>query len=267
MWFLSSVMVGILVFSPQARAGAPGAEKIVRRAEQVAYFQGTDGRADVEMLIIDAQKRERRRRLTILRRDTEGAVDTETPLSQKYYVYLHYPADVRDSVLMVWKHLGRDDDRWLYLPALDLVRRIAAGDKRTSFLGSDYFYEDISGRDIAQDSFQLESENDTYYVLTGTPKEPDTVEFSRYRMWIHKATYLPVKVEFLNARDQIHRVYEALAVEQIQGYTTVVHSRMTNMQTGTSSTLQFSGVRYDIGLEDKLFSERYLRNPPRSRLR
>jgi len=56
----------------------------------------------------------------ILRRDVADGGD------QKFYVYFLEPADVRKMVYMVWKHTDRDDDRWLYLPALDLVKRIAA---------------------------------------------------------------------------------------------------------------------------------------------
>ena len=60
---------------------------------------------------------------------------------QKFYVYFHQPADVSKMTFLVWKHLDKDDDRWMYLPKIDLVKRIAGSEKRTSFVGSDYFYE------------------------------------------------------------------------------------------------------------------------------
>jgi hypothetical protein len=65
----------------------------------------------------------------ILRRDVIDGGD------QDYVVLFSRPADVRNTVFLVKKHVASDDDRWLYLPGLDLVRRIAAGDKRTSFVG------------------------------------------------------------------------------------------------------------------------------------
>lgn len=117
-------------------------ESIVEKANHVAYYQGRDGRAQVAMQITDSQGRKRRRKFTILRRDVDPA---ETSAGdQQFYVYFHRPADVNKMAFMVWKHLDRDDDRWLYLPALDLVKRIAASDERTSFVGSDFFYEDVS---------------------------------------------------------------------------------------------------------------------------
>lgn len=252
----------LLILAPGAVWSAPSAEEIVRKAEQIAYFQGDDGRAKVSMAIKDDRGTNRKRTLTILRKDQGGR-----SMEQKYYVYLHYPADVKGTALMVWKHPGRDDDRWLYLPALDLVKRIAAGDKRTSFLGSDFFYEDISGRSISDDRHKLLETTDKYFVLEGVPKNPGSVEFSRYKIWIHRTSYLPVKVEFYDKQDRKHRVYEALKVDQIQGHPTVIRSRMRNLQTGGETTLTFSQVRYEIGLDEDVFSERHLRNPPRSHLK
>jgi outer membrane lipoprotein-sorting protein len=113
-------------------------------------------------------------------------------------------------VFMVHKKLSGDDDRWLYLPALDLVKRIAASDKRTSFVGSDYFYEDVSGRSIDADTHQLLKTTDNYYVVRNTPKDAGSVEFAHYDMYIHKQTFLPVQIEFFDGAGQKYRIARAL---------------------------------------------------------
>ena len=109
------------------------------RANLAAYYAGDDGRSEVRMIISDAQGRQQRRQFTVLRRDVDDAGD------QQFLVVFSQPSDVRNTVFLVDKHIDRDDDRWLYLPGLDLVKRISAGDKRTSFVGAHYFYEDVSG--------------------------------------------------------------------------------------------------------------------------
>lgn len=183
--------VGLLRGSP-VFAG-PSVDEIVARAEQAAYYQGQDGRASVSMRITDKQGRERKRRFTILRSNSAGGEG-----EQKYYVHIASPSDLRNTVLMVWKHPAGEDDRWLYLPGLDLAKRIASGDKRTSFLGSDFYYEDISGRSPQHDRHVLKETTDNFYVLDNTPKNPESVEFSHFLAWIHKQTYLPVKVQFFD---------------------------------------------------------------------
>lgn len=238
-------------------------EEVVQKASETAYYQGKDGRARVQMQILDAQNRERTREFSILRMD----VNDQPNGDQKFFVYFHQPADVAKSVFLAWKNVTKEDDRWLYLPSLDLVKRIAASDARTSFMGSHFFYEDVSGRLPTRDTHVLESDADPYFVVLSTPKEPSTVEFAQYRNWIHKATFLPIKTEFLDAQGKVYRTYEALKVETIQGYPTVTEARMSDTRIGGSTTLRYTGVSYDLGLDEELFTERYLRNPPRKVLR
>ena len=241
----------------------PSVEQIVDRTEQATYYQGRDGRARVSMVITDKQGRNRRRNFTILRWDRAGREGVlESNRAQKYYVHLQRPADVRNTVFMVWKERERDDDRWLYLPALDLVKRIAAGDKRTSFLGSDFFYEDISGRSTHEDTHELVELTDDYFILKNTPKNPASVEFSYYMMWVHRNSFIPVRVEYFNTKGVSYRVYDALEVSAESGYQTVVKSRMRDARNQSETILNFSRVRYDIDLPENIFSERYLRNPP-----
>lgn len=236
-------------------------DEIVRRTNHTSYYQGSDGRARVQMTITDSQGRTREREFTILRFNAD-AEDKE----QRFYVYFHRPADVRKMVFMVWKHVGTDDDRWLYLPALDVVKRIAASDERTSFVGSHFYYEDVSGRGIEEDEHELIETSDVYYVLKNTPKKPDLVEFDSFTMWVHKDTFIPVKVEYEQG-GEVYRVVEALKVEDVQGYKTVTKSRMKDLKSGGETVLQYSAVEYDLGLEEGIFTERYLRRAPRDYIR
>ena len=250
------------VMSP-AMAEPPEVQTIVDRASAAAYYQGADGKARVEMVITDAQGRERTRRFTILRKD----IGDEDNGEQRFYVHFSRPPDVNGTVFLVWKHVGGDDDRWLYLPALDLVKRIAAADERTSFVGSHFFYEDVSGRGPREDNHELAETTDTYYVVDSTPKNPEAVEFSRYRNYIHKGTFIPVKTEYFGQDGEVYRTYQALAVETIEGYPTVVKSEMADRRIGGKTVLSYSAVDYDLGLPQDIFAERYLRNPPRQHLR
>jgi hypothetical protein len=253
-----------------AAEAVPSVEEIVHHANLMSYFQGRDGRAQVAMEITDSQGRIRKRQMTILRRDepeTDAVENGAYIGDQKYYVYFHRPADVNKMALIVWKHQGAADDRWLYLPALDLVRRIAASDERTSFAGSDFFYEDVSGRDIDADEHELVDVTDNYYVLRNRPKEPGTVEFSYYDTYVHKETFLPVLTEYYDRTGAKVRVYKALEVETIDGYPTVTIGSMTSLATGSTTVLSSSDVGYDIGLPESIFTERYLRRAPMEYLR
>ena len=241
-------------------------ETIVNKANLIAYYQGNDGKAKVKMTITDKKGQSRIREFIILRKDIEDGGN------QKYYVYFLKPADVRKMVFMVHKNadLEKDDDRWLYLPGLDLVKRIAASDKRTSFVGSDFLYEDVSGRNLAEDAHELIETTDKYYVIKNVPKKPDTVEFSYFNVSIDCNTFVPMKMEFYDKQNRLYRIIESQKVEaievkegeNIQKFPTVVKSVVSDLNTGSKTVMEFTDVKYNINLDD-IFTERYLRRPPR----
>ncbi len=247
--------------APAAQSESLTVDTIVSRANLAAYYQGDDGRADVKMTITDKQGQKRYREFTILRKDVKDGGD------QKYFIYFQRPSDVRRMTFMVHKHadIGKDDDRWLYLPALDLIKRIAAGDKRTSFVGSDFLYEDVSGRSLDEDIHELVQTTEQQYVVKNVPRDPNAVEFKYFNVAIDKTTFLPMKMEFFDKNDTLYRVIESQQVEVIDGLPTVIKSMVKDLKTGSQTEMEFSNVKYNIKLED-IFTERYLKKPPREAL-
>jgi hypothetical protein len=237
------------------------ADTIVARANIAAYYQGNDGRAQVRMRILDAQGREQRRQFTVLRRDIEEGGD------QQFLVVFSQPADVRGTTFLVHKQVRAEDNRWLYLPGLDLVKRIAAGDKRTSFVGAHYYYEDVSGRRPNEDSHELTETTEEHYVLVHRPLDPTSVEFAEYTTWIDRETFLPMRIEYRNAQGDAIRRVEVQATENIQGNATVTASRITDLASGGYTDMQFRNISYDLGAPEDLFGERSLRTPPGDWLR
>jgi len=240
-------LILILAFLPFA-ALAQSAQQIADRASAAFYYAGTDGRANVSMSI--KGNGGNRSRDMVLIRQTTGGVNGQ----QKFYVHFSRPADVNDTSFLVWKNPRGSDDRWLYLPALDVVRRIAASDERTSFVGTHFFYEDVSGRSPYEDNHTLIETTGDFFVLESTPKSRRGVEFAKYRMWIHRGTYLPTKAEYYNANGQVYRTFEALKVQTIQGIPTITQARMTDKNLGGSTTMSYSRVRYNVGLPGNIFT-------------
>lgn len=259
-----SAIITIFAFSMVLFAAdePPDVQTIVDKANIAAYYQGDDGKAKVKMIITDKQGQIRQCEFIILRKDIEDGGD------QNYYVYFLKPADVRKMVFMVHKHadLETDDDRWLYLPGLDLVKRIAASDKRTSFVGSDFLYEDVSGRSLEEDTHELIQTTDKLFVIKNTPKNPETVEFSYYNVEINRENFVPMKMEYYDKTGRPYRIIESVKIGEIQGFPTVVKSIVSDLKTGSKTEMEFSDVEYNINLED-IFTERYLRRPPREAIR
>ncbi len=241
-------------------AESPRGRSVMEQMLLAYYYSGKDVREDVLMRIVNRQGQARKRHLTMLRLDqTDGG-------EQSYYLYFREPADVEGMSFLVVKHPGRDDDRWLYVPAIDLVKRIATSDKRTSFAGSDFTYEDVSGRDLDEDTHELVGEEavgaHAAFVVKSTPKQPEGAEFSARTFWIDTATHLPLKVEHYDLQGKLYKIYETQEIQTIQGTPTITKAVMKDLGNERFTEMALQAVSYDLGLSADVFQERSLRRPP-----
>ena len=255
--YLTVIALLVMSFLSPAALHAEEPAEIIRKSQEAFFYSGKDMQARVKMALIAKTGQERLRELTMLRINGSGG-------DQKYFMYFHNPGDVRGMSFMVYKYPNKDDDRWLFIPSINLVNRIAARDSRSSFVGSDFTYEDVSGRDIEADTYKYIKEDalegKPCHVIESTPKNP--TEYIRKISWIDKTTYLPLKEEYYDVQGALYKVFTAEKVEMVGGLPAVTKRVMANVKSGHRTEVVFEGIAYNVGLSDDLFSERYLRKPP-----
>jgi outer membrane lipoprotein-sorting protein len=242
---------------------ADDAAQIMEKSNNIYFYAGDDGRAEVTMRLVNKAGKERLRVFTMLRRDTSDGGE------QKYYIYFHKPGDVKKTTFLVIKNIDKDDSRWLYIPVINMVKRIAASDKHSSFVGSDFSYEDVSGRATLEDTHELVKEDKVdgrdVYVIKSTPKED--AAFAYVLSYINKDNHLPVKREYFNSKEDMYKLFEAVEIKSIEDIPTITKRKMTDIKKTHYSMVEFTSIKYNIGIEDKIFSERFLKNPPKKWIR
>jgi hypothetical protein len=195
----------------------------------------------------------------MLRRDVQEGGE------QKYFVYFQRPRDVERTTFLVFKNPSADDARWIYVPSLDLVKPISANDKRSSFVGSDFSYEDVSGRHWSEDKHELLEpkvlDGRSVHVLKSVPLGDEG--YAERRSYVDQERMLPLREEYLDAKGQVVKLFEALEFDEVDGVLTITKRRMSSPPKGSSTEIVFEAIDYDIGLEDALFAERTLKSPPR----
>jgi outer membrane lipoprotein-sorting protein len=253
--------IAVLALLLPLQTWAQSGEEVMRKSQAAFLYPGKDFKARVLMKLINKDGQERVRELTVLRLNA-GAPGGE----QKYFMYFFKPNDVKDMSFMTYKYPAKDDDRWMFIPAVNMVKRIAAQDKRSSFVGSDFTYEDVSGRDIEDDNHAIEREEKVgsrdCYVVKSTPRAGDA-DFGHKLTWIDKANFLPLKEEQYDRKGARYKEFSADEVAEVKGLPTVLKRTMKNVQSGHRTEVAYLKAEYDLGIEDSLFSERFLRQPPR----
>jgi Outer membrane lipoprotein-sorting protein len=234
---------------------------------------GRDSRMAMRMKLFDRHGRVRERALTVtsLRgREAPGALPS-APDGDRLLIRFTYPNDIRGTSFLVWEHPRADDERFLYLPSLGRVRRIAGAETQESFVGSDFTYEDIGGRELDEYTYAFagpDNGNASWTPTAGAParsawrleskRKDQSAEFPRVVSLVLKDTFVVVAAEISNRRNEKQKTYTVRRLEQIEGIWTVMESEMADALEKTRTELAVDSAAYNVGLKESDFSRREL---------
>ena len=220
---------------------------------------GRDSRAEMRMRLYDRHGRVRERTMTLLA--LKGAAGDKT------LVRFTYPNDIKNTGFLVWEHPDVDDERFLYLPALGRVRRIAGEEKQDSFVGSDLSYEDIGGRKVADYTYAFMDTNATWTSPDGSKHPAWSLEsrardrnadYPRSVSLVRKDNFVIVHADIFNARNERVKVFDVRKLERIDNIWTTLSIVVANERDRTRTELETTSIRYNVGLTDGDFSRRQL---------
>lgn len=252
------VLASFLFFHPcLAFADDPKAREIMQKVED--RDDGDNMTGEMEMILIDKKGRERIRKIfTFMKNRGE---DTHR------LMFFTHPPDVKDTAFLTYDYddQEKDDDQWLYLPALKKTKRIATDDKSGSFMGSDLNYSDMTSRDLDDFDFFLEKETDVRgnraWVIRSIPKTKDVVKETGY-----EKSLLIVRQDIFFVVRAVHWVsggylkyVDAKNIEQIDGIWFATETEITKKKGKKSvhgTVLKHRNVKFGQNLDHDMFSVR-----------
>jgi Outer membrane lipoprotein-sorting protein len=268
--WLASVLALTSVAAEPAQPSALTADAVARRIQD--RDTGRDSRFTMRMKLADRHGRIRERVLdvaTLRGREAPGAAPG-APDGDRRLIRFNYPNDIRGTSFLVWEHPSAEDERFLFLPSLGRVRRIAGSETQDSFVGSDFTYEDIGGREVDDYTYSFsgaDGENAVWSV-SGGPARPAwrleskrkdaSARFPRVVSLVLKDSFVVVQADVFNRRDERQKVYTVRRLERIEGIWTVMDSEMANASEKTRTELVVERADYNVGLKDADFSRREL---------
>jgi hypothetical protein len=259
--FLGSAPLPLPSFAWQDAARRPAltADEVARQVQD--RDTGRDSRSEMRMRLFDRQGRVRERVMTLLTRRGTGKTGDRT------LVRFTYPNDIKGASFLVWEHPDAEDERFLFLPALGRVRRIAGQEKQESFVGSDLSYEDIGGRELTDYTYSFINENAAWTAPDGS-KQPAWALESRARdrqadyprtvSLVLKDRLIVVHADIYNVRNERAKLFDVRRLERIDGIWTSMDLVVVNERDKTRTELTTTSVRYNVGLAEGDFSRRAL---------
>jgi len=173
------------------------------------------------------------------------------------------PADVKGTKVLGWEHVDRDDDQWLYLPALKRVKRIASRNKSGSFMGSEFSYEDIGNQNPNKYSFEGEPETvmlDGVECYKGAriPNDKNS-GYTKQITWVDTKDFLIRKIDYYDRKKELLKTAIFSDYKKIDGVWRVGKIDMKNHQNDKETVLVWKEDKIKAGLKDKDFSKRELK--------
>ena len=216
-----------------------------------------DSSSTMQMILRNRHGEESKRE--IRNKSLEGKGDGD-----KSMIVFDQPKDVSGTALLTFTHKQGDDDRWLYLPAVKRVKRIASSNKSGPFMGSEFAYEDLGSQEPEKYTYKwLRDEaldGKDCFVFERYPKDTDS-GYTRQVVWMDKAEYRPFKIEYYDRKQSLLKTLVLADYgHYLDKYWRPGKLDMVNHQTGKSTTLLFSNYKFRSGLKDRDFDQNALQN-------
>jgi outer membrane lipoprotein-sorting protein len=206
-----------------------------------------DSRTELTMTLVNAEGRERKRRLTW--QTLEVVEDNQGDQSLTLF---HEPRDIEGTAFLSHTRIDRDDDQWLYLPSLKRVKRIASANKSSAFVGSEFAYEDLLSAEVEKFDYRwLREEACGEWECDVVEQRPRYASsgYSKQIVWIDQAEWRPVKTEFYDRKDRHLKTLRLQDYRQYLDRFWRAHTmRMDNHRTQKSTVLEFSEFAFQTGL-------------------
>ena len=222
--------------------------------------EGDKSISTMEMVLIDRQGNNRVRKMKTYTMDK--GQDTQS------VIFFMSPADVRNTAFLTYDFGGssKDDDQWLYLPALKKTKRIASSDKSSSFMGSDFTYSDMTSRDINDYTYRIAKEttvrDNPVWVMESIPKTQKIIDETGYTksyMFVRQDNYVVVRALHILKETGKKKYLDVKKLEEIDGIWVATEIEMKTTQDKNTlhrTILKLEDVKFNQDMDDAFFSVR-----------
>ena len=251
--------LGLSILTTSILADDAKARSIMEKAD--ARDDGKSLEQDMTMVLIDKNGKKRNRNLHTYGKDF--GVD------EHQIMFFKSPADVKNTAFLTYDYdkASKDDDQWLYLPALKKVKRIPSSDKSSSFMGSDFSYFDMTDRNLEDFDFKLLKETKVRgkdaWMIESTPRNKKVIKESGYTKTIaiiRKDNYVLVRaINFMrNGKKKyldVQKLHKQGGVwlPDVMTMTTKKGKRMIH-----KTILKFNNIKLNKSIPDNMFTTRRL---------
>lgn len=175
------------------------------------------------------------------------------------------PRDVKGTKMLTWSHKNDDDNQWLYLPSLRRVKRISSRNKSSSFMGSEFSYEDLGSQEVEKYTHKFlkngKIDGKKIWVMERVPKKKSG--YSKQVLYISPKYHGAIKSEYFDRKGELLKVaaFSDYKLFKVNGKNMwragKIH--MKNVQTQKQSIFSVSSRKLGVSFRKDEFDKKSLR--------
>lgn len=218
-------------------------------------------KSTMKMILIDQSKNKSKRVMYLLALEDK---EHDGVNGDKSLMEFKTPLDIKGTKFLTHEKINKNNNQWLYLPALKRIKRISSRNKSGSFMGSEFSYEDISSREPSKYTYSKEMREQKLYDIDiykyeRYPKDKNS-GYSKQVLYIDKQRFVVLKIEFFDKKKELLKTAEYSDYKNIKGTLRVSKITMNNHQNFKATTLEYVDDQIHLNLDEKIFSKRYLKD-------
>ncbi len=208
--------------------------------------------SEITMTLVNKNGQKRERKILTKRKDYGDG-------EAKSVAYFLAPADVKGTAFLVWQHKSKDNDLFIYLPALKKIRRIASDQKHESFMGSDFSYSDMEHRNLDEADHKILKEevvgDAACWVIESVPKPSSDSQYSKMVSWIRKADFVPEKIEFYDKNKALLKVMTVQKTGPVGNLILPLQFTMDAVQKNHKTEITIDSIELKADIPDSEFTQ------------
>ena len=250
----------LLALAQAALFASLSVDDIVKKVDD--RDEGDNGIGTMKMILIDKHKNKRVRSMKKYSKDF--GKDTYSG------IFFLSPSDIKNTAFLTYDYDdgAKDDDQWLYLPALKKSKRIASSDKSASFMGSDFTYSDMTSRTVEDYTYKLAKESKVgkhkVWVIESKPKKQITIDETGYTksyMFVRQDNFVVIRALHFMTDGGKKKYMDVKKLEKIDGIWVATEIEMKTKKgkkTLHTTILKFNDVKFNQNLDDSFFTVRQI---------
>lgn len=257
---MKKLLWSILFLSVSMSASALTGLEIMQKVD--ARDDGSSLIATIQMILIDKNGKKRIRQMRKFSKDID-------PNTEHKSIFFLSPSDVKNAAFLTFDYSDdeKEDDQWMYLPALKKTKRIPASDKDSAFMGSDFSYADMTDKNLDDYRFTLLKESaiqrkngkNPVWIIQSLPKNKAVIDETGYKksiLYIRQDNYMLARAKFYLKKANRVKYMDVRKMEKIDGIWVATQTTMTTKsgkKTLHKTILSNHDIKMNTAIKDEMF--------------